>query len=77
MKDEKLYRLLLERMQEVAMVPPQTVGPFTYFYKRLVPGLKFHPWKITALVSFMFAVFFYLVFGVRLVRLVSLLQFGF
>lgn len=77
MRDEKLFRLLVVRMQEVATVPPQTIGPFTYFYKRLVPGLKIHPWKVTALVSFMFTVFLYLVFGIKLVRLVSLLQFGF
>lgn len=77
MYDEKMYRLLVARMQEMAVVPPQTVGPFTGLYKRIIPQLKWHPWRVVATLSLMLTVSLYVVFGIRVVHLVSLLQFGF
>ena len=77
MNQDKLYNILASRMHEMAVVPPQTVGPFTSVYKRLVPALKFHPWRMGIAVSFIFSILLYLIFGVRVVRLVSLLSFGF
>lgn len=77
MNDEKLYQLLVQRMQEVAVVPPQTVGPLTPLYKRVVPQLKWQPWRSVAAVSFVATIALYILFGVRVVHLASLLQYGF
>lgn len=77
MRKDKTYRLLVEKMHEVAAVPPQSVGPFTFIYKRMVPFLKFYPWRSTLILAFLTSFFLYLLFGVRLIKLASLLQFGF
>lgn len=77
MKNGKTYQLLVAKMHEVTAVPPQTIGPFTGAYKRLVPHLKFSPWRMTGLVSLLATVLLYLFLGSALVRLASILQFGF
>ncbi|MBM3283698.1 hypothetical protein FJY90_05660 [Candidatus Gottesmanbacteria bacterium] len=74
---DKTYRLLVDKMHEVASIPPQQVGPFTFLYKRLVPYFKFYPWRSFAVISSFTAFFLYLLLGSILVRLVSVLQFGF
>lgn len=77
MKNDKTYQLLLDKMHEVALVSPQTVGPFTGIYKRVVPFFKYYPWRMTALISFFATAILYLLFGSTLVKLASILQFGF
>lgn len=77
MRNEKTYRLLVAKMNEVAAVPPQTIGPFTGIYKRVVPLLKFSPWRAAFLLSIFATAVLYLIFGSALVRLASILQFGF
>ena len=77
MTNDKLYQLMRERMREVAVVPPQTIGPFTPLYKRVVPQLKWQPWRSVAVISFFGTPLLYLVFGARVVKLASLLQYGF
>jgi hypothetical protein len=69
--------MLVTKMQEVAVVPPQTVGPFTGIYKRIVPSLKVAPWRSVVLTSFLLTCCLYFLFGPLLVRLASFLQFGF
>lgn len=68
---------MVEKMNEVAVVPPQEVGILTPVYKMFVPRLKFYPWRWGVIASLAMGVFLYLVFGVYLVKLASLLQFGF
>ena len=78
MKNEKLYELLVSKMHEVSMLPPQTVGPLTPLYKRIVPYFKVSPWKSIALVSLFATTLVYFLFGMSLlIKLASLLQFGF
>lgn len=77
MTNDALYQLMKQRMQEVAVVPPQTVGPLTPLYKRVIPQLKSQPWRSVGALSFVFTVLLYLVFGARVVKLASLLQYGF
>lgn len=77
MKQDKTYQLLLTKMQEISLVPPQQLGPFTNMYKNFVPYLKFAPWRMAAFVSFFTSILLYLVLGPILVKIVSLLQFGF
>ena len=64
-------------MQEVSDVPTQEMGLFTPFYKKIVPQFKYRLWKSGAALSFLGALFLYLVFGSLVVKLASVLQFGF
>jgi len=77
MKEDKTYQLLVQRMHEVALLPTQNVGFFTPLYKKIVPKLKFSPWKSATVISVTAAVCLYIMLGAILVRLASLLQFGF
>lgn len=77
MKNNRTYQLLVSKMLEVSSLPPQEVGRFTPVYKRFVPYLKFSPWKSVLCVSFAIATLLYLVFGIKVIHLASILQFGF
>lgn len=77
MKNGKTYQLLVAKMREVSVVPPQTIGPFTNTYKRIVPFFKFSPWRSAALVSFAGTAILYFLLGGALIKLASILQFGF
>lgn len=77
MKDDTLYQHLVDKMREVAALPPQEVGPFTYLYKSVVPRFKTKPWKSTTLLAVVATSLLYVLFGTTLVKLVSTLQFGF
>ena len=77
MKEDKAYQLLLAKMQEVSSVPPQSFGPFTPIYKIVVPYFKFYPWISVSLISAILVFFLYFIFGTTLIRLASLLQYGF
>lgn len=76
MKD-KTYQLLVAKMKEISEVPPQEIGPFTPLYKRFVPYVKFNPWKSALALSIVLTLVLYLFFGIRWIRLISLLQLGF
>lgn len=76
-RQDKTYQLLVAKMHEVVSIPPQDLGPFTFMYKRLVPYFKFYPWRITGAISILFAFSLYLLLGATLVKIVSILQFGF
>lgn len=77
MSEDKFYQTLVSKMNEVAQVAPQTIGPLTPFYKKIVPQFKFYPWKSGIVLSVLGATFLYLLFGSALVKLASILQFGF
>ena len=77
MKNDKFYQELVLKMHEVAVVPPQEVGPFTYMYKCIVPHFKFYPWISVSIISALSASVLYLLFGPLLVKLASILQYGF
>jgi len=77
MKTNSTYKLLVAKMHEVAVVPPQTVGPFTGVYKRLVPYFKFAPWRSAIFLSVLATIFLYFLLGSTLVKIASILQFGF
>ena len=76
-KEDKLYNLLVTRMQEMAIVPPQNVGPFTTLYKRLTSELKWYPVRSVTVISFLISLIFFALLGSRLIKLASLLQYGF
>ena len=74
MKNEDFYKSLVSKMHEIGVVPPQNIGPLTPFYKKLVPKLKYFPFKALFPVSFMAILAAYLIFGVWLVKLAEILQ---
>ena len=76
MEDDRTYKLLVNKMHEVAAIPPQEVGGFTNAYKKIVPFFKYYPWKSTAILSFLTVFFLYLTLGAILVRIASMLQYG-
>lgn len=77
MINDKTYQLLVAKMHEVAIVPPQELGPFTHLYRQSVSYFKSNLWKSVGGTSFIMAVILYLILGPALVKLASLLQFGF
>lgn len=77
MKQDKTYDILVAKMHEVAIVPPQTMGPLTGLYKKIIPMFKFYPVRSLSIVSLVSAVLLYVVLGSLLVKIASILQFGF
>lgn len=78
MKNDTFYRELVAKMEEISLVPPQSVGPFTGMYKRIVPQFKVYPWRSAVVLSFAATAVLYFLFGTKLlVRLASILQYGF
>lgn len=64
-------------MHEIAIVSPQTIGPFTHLYKKVVPFLKYSPWRSALLISILTSAVLYFLLGSILVKIASVLQFGF
>lgn len=77
MENDFFYQQLVAKMQQVSIVPPQNMGPLTPLYKRLVPQFKHFPFKALIPLSLLAILFAYLIFGTKLVRLASILQFSF
>jgi len=72
------YRLK-RKLNEVFVVEPNDLGIvfLTNWYKRITAYFKTAPFLIVIPLSFLVAIFLYLIFGYLVVRLVSLLQYGF
>lgn len=70
---------LKQKLNEVYLIEPNDVGIsyLTFWYKRTTRYLKNLPFIIIIPLSFIFALFAYLILGQLLVRLVTLLQYGF
>lgn len=77
MNNKKTYQALVEKMREVALIPTQEVGFLTPYYKKIVPRFKYSPWKSAIILSSFFSLLLYFLLGTTLIKLVSLLQFGF
>lgn len=77
MRNDKFYKLLVCRMNEMATVPPQNVGILTPLYKKVTLRMKFYPWRGAGVVAVFTALFLYILLGPALVKLASILQFGF
>lgn len=70
---------LKKRLNEVFFIESNDLGlPFlTNVYKILTARFKIAPFIIIIPLSFIFTGLFYLIFGKLIVRIVSLLQYGF
>lgn len=74
---DRTYQLLVDKMHDVAGLPPQDVGPFTNIYKVVTANFKNSPYFSLGIISILSASCLYFIFGPGLVKLASLLQFGF
>ena len=71
------YKNFVKRWEEVTDIPPQTLGPLTRPYKKLTKRLKVMPLPWLVVISVLFVVGVYVVFGPTIKFLVTLLQRGF
>ncbi len=73
------YRELKSRLDEVYAVQPNDLGiPFlTRWYRRVNRYFKSMPFVVVVPASLLFATVLYLAFGYLVVRLASILQYGF
>ena len=76
MDNDKFYKLMVEKMQEIAVVPPQELGILTPFYKKIVPVFKHSPLKSLVFLSMAATVIAFILFGSLVIRLTSILQMG-
>lgn len=74
---DTLYNKFVKRWEEVTDLPPQTVGPFTPYYRSLVKRLKVMPWPMLVLVAVLMVVGIYFLIGSAVTILTSILQRGF
>lgn len=77
MKNDQLYKRLKERMSSVSVVPPQEVGPFTPLWKVATHFFKTSPLKVFFTTGFVSSIILWFLIGSALVKLVSILQYGF
>lgn len=77
MKNDRLYKLLREKMYTVSVVPPQNVGPLTILWRRIVPSVKTAPLRVLISAGLATSLIMWYLLGPALVGLVSLLQYGF
>lgn len=71
------FKKFIARWEEVVDLPPQTMGPFTPFYKAFVRHLKVMPWPYFVLTAVSVVVAIYYLIGSTITLLVTLLQRGF
>lgn len=74
---DTLYTKFVKRWEEVMELPPQSVGPLTPHYKKLVARLKVMPWPMFVIGSVVFVIGLYVLLGSAITILVSILQKGF
>lgn len=74
---DAFYQKFVRRWEEVTDLPPQTLGPLTPYYKKLVRHLKVMPWPLLVLGSLFIVLGLYFLIGSTITLLVSLLQRGF
>lgn len=70
---------LKRKLNEVFINEPSDLGlrPLTHLYKILTHPLKNIPFVLIVPLSFIFAVAMYVLFGKLIIKLVTLLQYGF
>lgn len=75
--EKRLYPALRKKQLELALLPPQTLGPFTPLYHRIMPYIKVAPWRIIFISTIVATFFLRLLLGHSFVFLASLLQRGY
>lgn len=76
MKDA-FYERFQKKWNETTDLPPQTVGPFTPYYKMVTKRLKVMPIPILLLISIVLIIVLFFILGSGITFLTSILQRGF
>jgi hypothetical protein len=76
---DKIYRQLRKHYNEVYSIEPNELHSekLTSFYKTIGRYLKVFPFRVFVPFSAIAALALYIVFGILIIRLVSILQYGF
>lgn len=76
---DTIFLKLKHKVDDVYSVPPTAFGDsvLTSLFRQTTGKLKFFPFKVIIPVSIVAAIFLYAIVGFLIVRLVSILQFGF
>jgi len=74
---DALYERFQKKWDETMELPPQTVGPFTPYYKMVTKRLKVMPIPILLLMSAVLIVILFYILGSGITFLTSVLQRGF
>lgn len=72
-----VYQKIVRRWMEVTDLPPQTLGPFTPYYKAITKRLKVMPWPALVGASLIIIIGLFLILGSTISFIVSILQRGF
>jgi len=71
------YERFQKKWNEVTDLPPQTVGPFTPYYKMVTKRLKVMPLPKLIIISIICILALFYIFGSGITFLASILQRGF
>ena len=71
------YERFQKKWNEVTDLPPQTVGPFTPYYKMVTKRLKIMPLPKLIIISIICILALFYIFGSGITFLASILQRGF
>jgi len=74
---DALYGRFQKKWNEVTDLPPQTVGPFTPYYKMVTKRLKVMPLPKLIIISIICILALFYIFGSGITFLASILQRGF
>jgi len=74
---DAFYERFQKRWGEITDLPPQTVGPFTPYYKMVTKRLKVMPFPMLMLLSIMAILALFFILGSGITFLASVLQRGF
>jgi hypothetical protein len=74
---DTLYQKFVKQWEEVTDLPPQTLGPFTPYYKKAVLRLKVMPWPVLVIGALLVVIGLYVLLGTTITMIVSILQRGF
>lgn len=77
--NDKVYSRLRKQFNDIYSVEPTDLGiPWlTKLYKKLSKYIKVFPFRVFVPLSAFFALLIYILFGLLVIRLVSVLQYGF
>lgn len=77
MKEDKIYKLLKEKMYTVSSLPPQEIGSLTPYWKKFASFVKHKPIKTVMFGASVSSLILWFLLGTALIQLVSILQYGF
>jgi hypothetical protein len=74
---DEVYKRFQKKWNDITELPPQTVGPFTPYYKMITRRLKIMPLPVLVVASFVLIFILFFMIGSGITFLTTLLQRGF